>query len=348
MGALELNVMEPLPDQLAVSPNCSFTSVDYLEPSTRTNQKRTLALIRTAENTGYYVDIFHSDNKEKNEYLYHNLGHSIMIFDKENNPVPMSQTGELSEHVAGYGPGYKLFKDKQTTGGYADDVKAQFCLNVEDREDIFMDMYIAGGPDREYFTAMAPKSYTAPQEYMLMPNPVAVIRQEGDAWENPFMVVYESYTGDDNNTIDDVTGVSDGETSVLEVGGDFGRQTIIQSFSKKAWQNGDEFFNGHFGVISHRDEELSYLYLGDGIKISSGKYTIEAKDKKPVSANMEITGDEVRISSNQDVIVCLPFSDEGKIILEANGERTELKAKKAKNNLWMIEVPAVMNAILSK
>ncbi len=348
MGALELHVMEPLPDQAAVSPNCSFTSVNYLEPSTSTNQKRTLALIRTAEKSGYYVDIYHSDNKEKNEYLYHNLGNSISLFDEGDNPLPMQKTDELSEHVDGYGPGYKLFKDKQTTGGYADDVKAQFSLNVEGKGDIFMDMYIAGGSDREYFTAMAPKSYTAPQEYMLMPNPVAIVRQNGDAWKNPFMVVYESYTGDNKNTIDDITGVSDGETSVLNVKGDFGRQTIIQSFSKKAWQNGDESFTGHFGVISYRDKDLSYLYLGNGSKISSGNYSIETKGNKPVTANLEIMGDEVIISSNQDIIICLPFSDDGKIIYEANGERTELKAKKTKNNLWMIEMPAVLNAVLYK
>ena len=348
MGTIELNVMEPLPDQTAVSPYCSFTSVNYLEPSTNTNQKRTLALIRTSEHTGYYVDIFHSDNKDKNEYLYHNLGNSISIFDKENNPVPMHQTNELSEHVDGYGPGYKLFEDKLTTKSYVNYVKAQFCLNVEGKEDIFMDMNIAGGSDREYFTAMAPKSYTAPAAYRLLPNPVAIVRQNGNAWKNPFMVVYESYTGENNNTINTVTGESDGETSVLNVESENGKQTIIQSFSKKAWQNENELFAGHFGVISYMNNDLSYLYMGDGTKISSGKYSIEAKDKKNINANMEIKEDAIIVSSNQDAIIYLPFSNDGKIIYEANGERNELKAKKANNNLWVIELPPVMNGILYK
>jgi hypothetical protein len=211
-----------------------------------------------------------------------------------------------------------------------------------------MDMYIAGGAGREYFTAMAPKSYTAPAAYQLLPNPVAIVRQNGNAWENPFMVVYESYTGEGNNTIHAVTGDSDGETSVVKVESDHGKQTIIQSFSKNAYHNEDEFFSGHFGVISYNNNGLSYLYIGDGTKISSGDYSIEAKDKKPVNANLEIRGDEVLLSSNQDIIVCLPFSDDGKIIYEANGERSELIAKKTKNNMWMIEVPAVMNAVLYK
>ena len=162
------------------------------------------------------------------------------------------------------------------------------------------------------------------------------------------MVVYESYTGENKNSINSVTGLSDGETSVLNVESDYGKQTIIQSFSKKAYQNENEFFEGHFGIISWNNSGLSYLYIGDGTKISSGKYSIEAKDKKNMNANMEIMRDKVIISSNQDAIIGLPFSDKGKIIFEANGERTELKAKKTKNSLWMIEIPPATNAILYK
>jgi hypothetical protein len=346
MGTSELNVMEPLPDHEAVSPYCSFTSVNYLEPSTNTNQKRTLALIRTSENTGYYVDIFHSDNDEKNEYLYHNLGNSIKFIDKENNPVSMFPTDELSEHVDGYGPGYKLFEDKHTTKNYEKDIKAQFHLNVEDQEDIFMDMHIAGGADRTYFTAMAPKSYTAPTAYKLLPNPVAIARQNGNAWKNPFMVVYESYTGENKNSIRAVSGVSDGEISVINVEGDEGKQKIIQSFSENPYQQGNDFFAGHFGVISWQNNELTYLYLGDGKTISSGKYAIESKDKVHMNANMEIKQGKILISSNQHAIISLPLGDEGKIICETNGKRTELVAKKTNKGLWMIELPPVTNAIL--
>lgn len=348
MGNSALNVMEPLPDRPAVSPYCSFTSVNYLEPSTNTKQKRTLALILTSESKGYYVDIFHSDNEEKNEYLYHNLGNSIKNFDKENKPVTMFSTNELSEHVDGYGPGYKLFENKQTTKIYEKDVKTQFHLKAENKEDIFMDMHIVGGAEREYFTAMAPKSYTAPKPYQLLPNPVAIVRQNGNAWEHPFMVVYESYTGEDKNSIHAVTGSSNGETSIINVESDDGKQTIIQSFSEKPFQNENDFFAGHFGVISRNVNGLSYLYVGDGTKISCGEYSIEAKDNKRMNANMEIKTDRVIISSNQEAIIGLPYSDKGKIIFEVNGVRTELKAKKTNNGLWAIDVPPVINAILYK
>ena len=80
--------------------------------------------------------------------------------------------------------------------------------------------------------------------------------------DNPCMVVYESYIGENKNTIHDVEGKSDGETSVFNVQSDHGKQTIIQSISKKAWQNKNDLFAGHFGVISYNHDDLSYLYLG--------------------------------------------------------------------------------------
>jgi hypothetical protein len=346
MGTSALNVMEPLPDDTAVSPYCSFTSVTYLEPSTDTNQKRTLALIRTSENTGYYVDIFHSDNTEKNEYLYHNLGNSIELFDTEDNPIAVFATTELSEHVDGYGPGYKLFENKLTTKIYGNDVKAQFRLEVESKDAIFMDMHIAGGASREYFTAMAPKSYTAPSEYKLLPTPVAVVRQNGDAWKNPFMVVYESYTGEMNSAVTHVSGDSNGEISVLKVESKSSKQTIIQSFSKDAYQNEDDFFTGHFGVISSKDNDFSYLYLGNGTKISSGEYSIEASDYKLINASLELKKESVIISTNQKAIVYLPLGDKEKIVFEVNGEKKVVKTQKTSENQWRIEIPPVLNGII--
>jgi hypothetical protein len=317
-----------------------------LEPSTDTNQKRTLALIRTSENTGYYVDIFHSDNTEKNEYLYHNLGNSIELFDTEDNPIAVFATTELSEHVDGYGPGYKLFENKLTTKICGNDVKAQFRLEVESKDAIFMDMHIAGGASREYFTAMAPKSYTAPSEYKLLPTPVAVVRQNGDAWKNPFMVVYESYTGEMNSAVTHVSGDSNGEISVLKVESKSSKQTIIQSFSKDAYQNEDDFFTGHFGVISSKDNDFSYLYLGNGTKISSGEYSIEASDYKLINASLELKKESVIISTNQKAIVYLPLGDKEKIVFEVNGEKKVVKTQKTSENQWRIEIPPVLNGII--
>jgi hypothetical protein len=342
MGESELNTMEPLPDKSAVSPYCSFTSVNYLEPSTKTKQKRSLALIRTSETNGYYVDIFHSDNEIKNEYLYHNLGHSIKMFDPKNTSISMSPTNELSEHEDGYGPGYNQFKEKLTSGAYSENIKTQFQLKVKNDEDIFMDMHIGGGAEREYFTAMAPKSYTAPAEYKLLPVPVAVIRQNGSAWKKPFMVVYESYQGEGNFSIQSMNSSSNGETSVINVAGTDSKQTIIQSFSDKPYQHHKDDFKGHFGVISKKKNQLHYLYLGEGTNISSGNHSIASKDNSDMNANLEIEGDHFIVSSNQVAYIGLPSGKNETIILEAQGKRTELSVDKSQVGIWYIEIPAIL------
>ena len=342
MGKSELNIMEPLPDKSAVSPYCSFTSVNYLEPSTNTKQKRTLSLIRTSETSGYYVDIFHSDNEIKNEYLYHNLGNNVKIFDSKNASILMSPTTELSEHEDGYGPGYNRFKDKQTSGFYTGNIKTQFQLKVKEEDDIIMDMHIGGGKDREYFTAMAPKSYTSPEAYKLLPVPVVVIRQNGNAWKRPFIIVFESYQGENNNSIQSMSSSSDGETSVIDVKGNGSTQTIIQSFSDNAYQNNKTHFKGHFGVISKKKDQLHYLYLGAGTNISFGNYSIGSKDNSSINANLEIEGDEIIVSSNQVVCIGLPSGKKEKIILEANGKRTELCIDKSQEGKWFVEISAVL------
>src|SRR5665647_3411784 len=73
IGQIDLAAMEPMPDQKAVSPDYSFTDTRYLDKSTNTNQSRTLAIARTSETTGYYVDIYRSDNPVSNDYVYHNI-----------------------------------------------------------------------------------------------------------------------------------------------------------------------------------------------------------------------------------------------------------------------------------
>lgn len=342
MGESKLNKIEPMPDSNAISPYCSFTSVNYLEPSTNTNQKRTLALIRTSESNGYYVDIFHSNNEIKNEYLYHNLGHSIKMLDEKNTYIRMSRTNELSEHEDGYGPGYNRFKEKQTTGGFSENIKAQFQLIVENEKVIFMDMHIGSGADREYFTAMAPKSYTAPEAYKLLPVPVVVVRQNGSAWNKPFTVVYESYQGEGNNSIQSMTSSSNSGVSVINVEGKDSKQTIIQSFSDKTYHHNKNHFKGHFGVISKENDQLQYLYLGYGTNISSGNHSIGSKDNSDINANLEIEGDHFIVSSNQVAYIGLPSGKNEKIILEAKGKRTELSVDKSKAGMWFVEVPAVL------
>jgi hypothetical protein len=49
-------------------------------------QERTLALIRTSETSGYYIDVFRSKSSLPNEfhdYLYHNIGDELRFLNDD-------------------------------------------------------------------------------------------------------------------------------------------------------------------------------------------------------------------------------------------------------------------------
>jgi hypothetical protein len=89
MGEISLAAMEPLAGEPGVSPYVSFTVTDYLEPSTDTQQQRTMAIVRTSPETGYYVDIYRSNNEISNDYIYHNIGHGVALYDMNREALSM-------------------------------------------------------------------------------------------------------------------------------------------------------------------------------------------------------------------------------------------------------------------
>ncbi|MCL4481541.1 MAG: heparinase II/III-family protein, partial [Bacteroidetes bacterium] len=87
IGQIELAAMEPMPDKAAVSPVYSFTDTRYLDKSTNTNEARTLAIVRTSPTTGYYIDIYRSDNKISNDYVYHNIGDGLTFLNSKREQL---------------------------------------------------------------------------------------------------------------------------------------------------------------------------------------------------------------------------------------------------------------------
>lgn len=351
MGALTLQAMEPMAEFKALSPFCSYTSVDYLEPSTETQQKRTMALIRTSDKTGYYVDIFHSDNANKNEYVYHNLGHTLTYLDTTGKTIELSPTKKLSEHKKGFGPGYVYFSDKMATGILGKSVKAQFQLNTVQGEKIFMDMHIPGAENREYFSVMTPKAYTAPQEYKELPVPAAIIRQNGSAWEKPFMVLYESFTGKGSSSLNSVIGTSESGISVMNAssniaGGITSQQTIVQNIdSTSIFRNGNEFFKGHFGVIGYENDTLAYLYLGHGSEISANGFSLRTTvENKYGAANLMLKNEELFFASYEAMQVFIPKEYVKRkrgfeVTVTIDKTPMKLKTEKVKGG-WNIQLPA--------
>ena len=339
IGQVELSAMEPLADKTAVSPFCSFTDTRYLDISTDTNQQRTMAIVRTSDTTGYYIDIYRSDNKESNQYLYHNIGNSIHLTDLKDQqltlracdyPVSKAPTDRIDP------PGFRLMKEYQTSGLRKEATRAVFAVE-EPSPNAFMQVLMPGETDREYMTAQAPSARTAPRQYSRRPVPTLICQQHGEAWTRPFIAIFEPYRGENGKTVTQVESVkqkSAGDCTFLKVTNRLGtEQYVYQSVDEKvAYKTANGAFKGSFAVVSLKGKQPEYLYLGAGQELSFGGYSIKTAFSDG-AVNMAIDRDGYTITCNQPTEIVIPNAKIKKLICKVGNIETELKFVAAKSGI---------------
>lgn len=196
------------------SPGYSTTvSRDFTEPETQAQQQRTNIVVKTSKSGGFYVDIFRSRlpkgqelmEPEFHDYFYHNLGQQMRLTDTKGQDFNLQPTEELAfagGHISAYSYLYnkktvttdkdaKATFDVLLTGKGIDDVKAHNGSRIT------MTMWMEGAPQRELFTALSPVNLEYErmkgQPYDIGHQPVLtfVARQHGEAWNRPFVAVFE-------------------------------------------------------------------------------------------------------------------------------------------------------------
>ena len=287
IGQVERAAMEPMPGENAVSPYCSFTDTRYLDISTQTNQLRTMAIIRTSDTTGYYIDIFRSDNKTSNDYVYHNIGDDFTFFDQNGKHLPMEPT-EYPLTGKDY-PGFRFFSEVKKKENVKENVRGLFSARNRQDEEIFMHVFLPAS-DKTYFSAKSLPVKTAGSQYNGVPMPLFTVRTEKEAWSEPFIAVFEpSFSQKDNSvkSVEKVAGLCDADNTVIRVQhGNGSTQIIFQGNNAKTNVKSDIFsFSGHFGVISFDENgNLNQLYLGEGRHIAYKNIKIEALEKNASAA----------------------------------------------------------------
>lgn len=189
--------------------NMTYATVNFIEPETQAEQQRTTAIVKTSDKGGYYIDVFRSRKKEggdkTHDYFYHNLGQEMKVIDAASGKaLDMKPTEELAfagGHLYAYSYIYNKVSAEMTSS-----VKTQFVTRIEDekvvaamdnQKEITMTMWMKADANRTIFQALSPEN----REYERMPNqPYKVIdqpvltfvaRQKGEAWNHPFVCVYE-------------------------------------------------------------------------------------------------------------------------------------------------------------
>jgi hypothetical protein len=344
IGQIELAAMEPMPDQKAVSPDYSFTDTRYLDKSTNTNQSRTLAIVRTSETTGYYVDIYRSDNPVSNDYVYHNIGDQVTFMNSKREELKTSPT-DYPLTGKDY-PGFRFFTDVEKLGGYVENLIARFSIKDEQSNDLFMQVLVPGAEGRTYYRAKSLKTKTAGKVYNGKPLPVFTIRTESEAKTKPFIAVFESYKGVEGNSVEkiQVDPRSDGaKFTVLNVfNKDSSHQVIFQSVEVGTNYIGDRWsFIGFFGVAGFKNKQLYSLYIGEGNLIDYSGYSLKSKTPKG-AASMTINNKSLRITCNQAIEVRIPSSGVKKVSLKIGNKISELKTIRSGKQL-IFELPAIID-----
>ncbi len=190
IGAVKLVSMEPSAGLKALSDDISYTLTSYKEGSTRTSQERLLSIVRVDEEHGFYVDLYHSDNKVSNDYLYHNIGDNVELYAADGQKMEL-QTLSSYPYAGKDNPGLRYFESVRTTGQYGKAVVALFSAEQLTPKPGYMKMWMPATPGVSYFAALAPEAKTAQAPYLRKPLPVVTMRMEKAAVDHPFMAVYE-------------------------------------------------------------------------------------------------------------------------------------------------------------
>lgn len=243
-----------------------------------------MSIVTTGAETGYYVDVFRS-RKEKggdkmHDYFYHNLGQTLTLTAADGSDLNLQPTEELA-FAGAHLYAYSYLYDKKVAAT-AKDVKATFTIDMKDKDgdDIYMNLWMKGEPDREVFTALAPMteglSRTPNMPYNIKEQPTLtfVARQHGEAWNRPFVSIYEPSTKKEPSTIQsvsyfDVEGVGLEDFAGICVKSKNGRIDHIFSLSDAAQTATYQGMKvkADYAVISNEYAGNRTLFLGNGTQL---------------------------------------------------------------------------------
>jgi hypothetical protein len=131
---------------------------------------------------------------------------------------------------------------------------------------------------------MAPETFEAPKLYEKQLTPTLVIRKTGEAWENPFVAVYEPF--DKNATNHSVQSVErlelKGQFRGLKIVSKTAGKTLVQyviTQSKNhefSSENPKMYFRGTFAIVTlNAENQLRDLYIGDGEELCYGEVVLK-------------------------------------------------------------------------
>ncbi len=280
-GDIVVEAMEPMVD------SCAFVNSEALTPYlnfadvSAAEKRRMVVMIKTSEQSGYYIDIFRSD-LEDNDYLFHHVGDKMLITDKQGKLLSIKQIDSIGKI---YHEGYRWFENLKKCD-YEDDFRVEWSMP----EHIVSRLWFVGEKGRTLFQMEAPSSTLneglTPGNCSMVPfsTPTLLVRQaKNNAAKNPFISVYESFK--DDSLVTDVKKIFAKQNCVgLEVSLHKGRMDYLLSATDTLLYRLEDkkIFSGALGHIAKCQGEIESLYLGKGKILQVGKYKLESLGDSPI------------------------------------------------------------------
>lgn len=277
----------------------TFAEVYFLEPESRSDQQRLVSIIKTSESSGYYLDIFRS-RKQRNgdkyhDYFYHNLGQTLEILGIDEQPLALKPSEEMA-FAGGHLFALDYQWDKQSVKTNAD-YQARWKVDFpENEEDIYMNLWMKGMEGREVFSLKSPattafkKGHDFPYDVSHSPYLTLAARQHGEAWDHPFISVYEPYTSTQGSAIASISGFEDenGASDFVGVQVQHKSGRVDYHFSShdhKTAKYQEMTSNGDFAMVADKGTEDWVLFLGNGSLLSA--LGLEIKTEEPGNVLLE-------------------------------------------------------------
>jgi len=278
----------------------TYCDVYFREPESFADQTRMMSIVTTGAKTGYYVDIFRSHkvkgDDKMHDYFYHNLGQKMTVTDANGDSLNFKPTEELAfagAHLYGYS---YLYRKKSVVTNK--DIKATFTMNMPDGDDVYMNMWMKGQPNREIFSALSPMtegiSRTPGMPYNVKETPTLtyVARQSGEAWTRPFVSVFEPSSKTEPSNIASVaffeSEAKQPDFVGIKVESKSGRTDYIFSNSNATDKVVYKDFSSQstYSVVGADENGVCVLFMGYGILLSTKNVTI--KTIQPSNVTVEI------------------------------------------------------------
>ena len=321
-------------------PGSAFTPITYSdvyfrEPESRADQTRLMGIVTTGPETGYYVDIFRSRKEQggdkMHDYFYHNLGQTLTLTAADGSDLNLQPTEELA-FAGAHLYAYSYIYDKKSAATDKD-IKATFTIDMPDNDDISMNLWMKGEAEREVFTALSPMteglSRTPGMPYNIREQPTLtfVARQKGEAWNRPFVAVYEPSSQKEPGCISEVSFPevnSKNKNSAVSVcvRQKDGRTDYILSSDRpeETCSSGNMSAQATYALWGNKQGNDCTLFLGNGTLLSTPNIII--KSATPANVLLEYKNGTCHYTASADCTVSL---NKKTYRLKAVSEATKLK-----------------------